>query len=69
MLLLKQDRLSLLEDELDRIDREEGSPLFLGASRLDANAERLSTLAAIESSLDDYGTRVTDHRKAVGTTR
>ncbi|KAF3034659.1 hypothetical protein E8E12_001493 [Didymella heteroderae] len=54
LLLLKQDKLSQLEEKLDKIDQNETFPIFLGVSRLDANAERLSTLAAIEASLDDY---------------
>lgn len=61
LLLLKQDKLSLLEEKLDNLDRNERSPLFLGKSRLDANVERLSTIAAIESSLKDYGESTNRH--------
>lgn len=57
MLLLKQDRLSLLENKLESIDREEVSPLFLGKSRLDQNHERVALLSEIESCLVDYGTQ------------
>jgi hypothetical protein len=55
LLLLKQHDLSILEDKLDKIDHDERSLLFLGKSELDVNADRLSTLAQIQSSLVDYG--------------
>ncbi len=55
LLLLKQDRLSVLEAELDEIDQEEKCPLFLGASRCDGNSKRESVLSEIESRLADYG--------------
>ncbi|KAL7798569.1 hypothetical protein V8C37DRAFT_368323 [Trichoderma ceciliae] len=54
VLLLKQDKLSLLEQRLERIDQEESSLLFLGKSRCDGNVDRLSTLCEIESALADY---------------
>jgi hypothetical protein len=46
----------VLEQKLDKIDREERSLLFLGSGRLDRNADRLSCLSEIELSLADYGT-------------
>lgn len=55
LLLLKQDRLSMLEQRLERVDHEEISPLFLGRSRGDGNMERNSLLSDIESRLADYG--------------
>jgi len=55
ILLLKQDKLSLLEQRLDEVDREEVCPLFLGMSRSDRNAQRASVLEEIESSLTEYG--------------
>jgi hypothetical protein len=55
LLLLKQDRLSVLEEKLEEIDRQERCPLFLGKSRCDGNAERLSLLSEIESQLAGYG--------------
>lgn len=55
LLLLKQDRLSMLEQRLERVDHEEISPLFLGRSRGDGNMERISVLSDIESRLADYG--------------
>ncbi|MCJ1269880.1 hypothetical protein MMC22_009773 [Lobaria immixta] len=54
LLLLKQDRLSVLEKELDRIDLEETSVLFLQNSRRDLNAERKSVLIEIDAALMDY---------------
>ncbi|CAI6337693.1 unnamed protein product [Periconia digitata] len=56
VLLLKQNKLSELEEQLDQIDRDERRLLLLGSNRLDTNADRLSTLAEIDSSLADYGT-------------
>lgn len=55
LLLLKQDRISSLEEQLDRIDREETHPLFLGNSRRDRNEERKTVLADIDLALADYG--------------
>jgi len=55
LLLLKQDRLSVLEKSLEEIDQEEECPLFLGASRRDRNLERASLLSEVEARLDDYG--------------
>ncbi|KAI3325616.1 hypothetical protein HD806DRAFT_490781 [Xylariaceae sp. AK1471] len=54
LLLLKQDRISCLEEQLDQIDRDEPLPIFLGKSRGDINSERLSILSQIDSSLADY---------------
>lgn len=55
LLLLKQDQLSLLEQQLDRIDYEEPRKLFLGNSRRDGNESRKHVLAGIDRSLRDYG--------------
>ncbi|KAK4457493.1 hypothetical protein QBC42DRAFT_317963, partial [Cladorrhinum samala] len=54
LLLLKQDRLSLLEKRLEKIDREEVELLLLGSSRDDTNIERISVLAEIDEALADY---------------
>ncbi|KAH8589516.1 hypothetical protein B0O99DRAFT_664524 [Bisporella sp. PMI_857] len=54
LLLLKQDKLSILEQRLDQIDQQEKSPLFLGKSRYDKNTDRISLLSEIESCLADY---------------
>jgi hypothetical protein len=45
----------MLEQRLDEIDQHETSPLFLGKSRSDRNADRLSLLSDIETCLADYG--------------
>jgi len=55
LLLLKQDQLSILEQQLERIDATESAPLFLGCSRDDQNGERAATLLEINSALADYG--------------
>jgi hypothetical protein len=52
---LKQDRISMLEQKLERVDHEEISSLFLGKSRCDGNPERVSLLSEIETRLADYG--------------
>ncbi|KAI6087272.1 hypothetical protein F4821DRAFT_116876 [Hypoxylon rubiginosum] len=54
ILLRKQDNLSLLEQELDQIDKQETSLLFLGKSRCDQNPDRLSALSKIDAALADY---------------
>jgi hypothetical protein len=55
LLLLKQDKLSMLEQQLEEIDATESAPLFLGSSRDDKNEERSSTLSEIDRALADYG--------------
>ena len=55
LLLLKQDELSLLESQLDRIDHEETRELFLGNRRRDKNPERKEILMKLEVALASYG--------------
>jgi hypothetical protein len=55
MLLLKQDQLSMLEEKLEELDREERCALFLGKSRCDGNQKRISLLSEIDSRMLDYG--------------
>jgi len=55
LLLYKQDTLVALEYELDRIDREEIRPLFLGNRRRDKNGERKEIMKQIELELAEYG--------------
>lgn len=62
LLLLKQDKLAMLEQRLDEVDLNETSPLFLGKSRSDMNADRISLLAEIEISLADYGKCLPAHK-------
>lgn len=58
LLLFKQDQLSILEQQLEEIDQREVSPLFLGSSRCDRNAERIALLSKIDEHLKDYGTNL-----------
>jgi hypothetical protein len=55
MLLSKQDRLSYLESQLQKIDRQETEPLRLGSCRADDCSERSSVLLKIDQALVDYG--------------
>lgn len=55
LLLLKQDRLCILEQKLEKIDQDETCPLFLGKCRSDTNPDRVAVLAEIETRLADYG--------------
>lgn len=66
LLLLKQDRLSLLEKRLETIDSEEAIPLSLGCSRIDTNAERLSLLLDIDEALKDYDALIQRNRQVLG---
>ncbi|KAJ5489859.1 hypothetical protein N7453_010684 [Penicillium expansum] len=54
VLLLKQDKISLLEQKLDQLDEQESCPLFLGKSRNDKNLDRRTVLSEIDSCLTDY---------------
>ncbi|KAI1013818.1 hypothetical protein LB503_010515, partial [Fusarium chuoi] len=54
LLLLKQDKLTVLEKKLQEIDKSEESIIFLGVSRVDQNQSRLCTLSEIEASLVEY---------------
>ncbi|EEU34830.1 uncharacterized protein NECHADRAFT_55103, partial [Fusarium vanettenii 77-13-4] len=53
-LLLKQDKSSILEKKLNKIDHDEPSPLFLASSRLDRSTERAALLAEIDDALASY---------------
>ena len=55
LLLLKQDKLAVLEKKLDDIDDAEECELFLSKSRIDRNQDRIAILAEIESNLSEYG--------------
>ncbi|KAI4217626.1 MAG: hypothetical protein LQ351_000222 [Letrouitia transgressa] len=54
LLLLKQDELSLLESQLDQVDRDEERELFLGNARRDNNPERRAIFLKIQAALSDY---------------
>ncbi|KAI1086078.1 caspase domain-containing protein [Rostrohypoxylon terebratum] len=63
LLLIKQDKLSLLEKQLEKLDREEVTPLSLGSSRRDTNKERSSVLSEIDKALVDYDTLIERNRQ------
>ncbi|KAL7622013.1 hypothetical protein AAE478_007514 [Parahypoxylon ruwenzoriense] len=65
LLLQKQDRLSVLEQKLDKIDQEETSPLFLGKLRVDRNQARASLLSQIDEHLADYDSFMERTRKVL----
>ncbi|KAH6603226.1 hypothetical protein Trco_008001, partial [Trichoderma cornu-damae] len=66
LLLLKQDRLSLLEKELESVDSNEVTHLALGSCRRDNNRERRAILENIDSALADYDSFLERHQKALG---
>lgn len=55
LLLLKQDKLSQLEEQLETVDKKETTLIFLGCRRRDKNEERESILNEIDDTLMDYG--------------
>jgi hypothetical protein len=55
LLLIKQDRVCVLEEELRKLDEEEQRLLFLGSIRRDKNADRHRTLQELDEALADYG--------------
>lgn len=55
LLLVKQDGLSILEKQLDKLDRGEAIQLRLGSCREDDNPQRQAVLAKIDVALTDYG--------------
>lgn len=57
---MKQNKLSLLESQLDAIDKNETAALRLGSCRSDDNAERLAVLSEIDIALSDYGVCYSD---------
>ena len=57
LLLMKQDKLSLLEQELDQVDKDETRQLFLGSCRRDQNSRRKQVMQELDGALADYGMR------------
>lgn len=55
LLLKKQDKVLLLEQELEDLDRQEARSLFLGSMRRDQNTRRESVLQELDAALADYG--------------
>ncbi|KAL9614266.1 MAG: hypothetical protein Q9167_001222 [Letrouitia subvulpina] len=54
LLLLKQDELSVLESQLDQVDRDEEREIFLGNTRRDNNPERKALFMKIKVALSEY---------------
>ena len=55
MLLYKQDKISQLEAELEKVDKEEPKALFHGSRRRDTNPERQALLTALDVAMAEYG--------------
>ena len=55
LLLLKQQRVTVLEKQLEELDLQESRPLYLGSYQADANASRLQVLKDLDAALADYG--------------
>jgi hypothetical protein len=64
LLLIKQDRVSLLEQQLEELDQNEPRSLFLGSIRKDQNPRRESVLQELDIALADYGANAL-HKKAI----
>ena len=62
LLLLKQDEISVLEEELEMIDNAEPRQLFLGSCRRDVNEKRKDCVARLRKALAEYGMFSTFHR-------
>jgi hypothetical protein len=56
LLLTKQDELSLLEEQLDEIDRTEVKKIYLGNMRQEGDGPRKHVLQRMDLALKDYGT-------------
>ncbi|KAI9714260.1 MAG: hypothetical protein M1820_000219 [Bogoriella megaspora] len=54
LLLLKQDRVTQLEQELIEVDNNEEKELFLGNSRRDVNQKRKDVLDKLDKAFSDY---------------
>ncbi|KAF2792089.1 hypothetical protein K505DRAFT_388040, partial [Melanomma pulvis-pyrius CBS 109.77] len=54
LFLIKQDELSLLEEQLEEIDHLEPRKLFLGNLRRDQNETRKTILKTMDKALKDY---------------
>ena len=55
LLLFKQQRVVVLEKQLEELDRQESRPLYLGSFQEDASAPRLQVLRDLDKALADYG--------------
>ncbi|MCJ1460831.1 hypothetical protein MMC28_011213 [Mycoblastus sanguinarius] len=61
--MLKQDRVSELEEKLEQLDRDESRKLFLASTRRDANMARRQVLSEIDSALREYDRQVEQNHR------
>ncbi|KAF2228961.1 hypothetical protein EV356DRAFT_496982 [Viridothelium virens] len=66
VLLAKQDGISVLEKQLEHIDNEEHSPLFLGSLRDDRNVQRARVMTEIDMALAEYDALVERNSRILG---
>ncbi|KAK5651860.1 hypothetical protein OQA88_11629 [Cercophora sp. LCS_1] len=66
LLLLRQDKIALLEERLDAIDGQEPCPLFLGCRRMDRNTEREAVISEIENALAEYDASILRSNQVLG---
>ena len=55
LLLLKQQRMTALEKQLEQLDFQEPRALHLGSIQADTNAARIQILKDLDEALADYG--------------
>lgn len=55
LLLLKQDKLTVLEKRLEKLDRDELAKVSLSTCRADKSVDRHAVLVEIDVALADYG--------------
>ncbi|PNP44348.1 hypothetical protein TGAMA5MH_03954 [Trichoderma gamsii] len=65
LLLVKQDRLTVLEKRLEKLDRGEVAKLSLGTCRADKNEDRHAVLAEMDAALADYDAFLERHHRAL----
>ncbi|KAL7658246.1 hypothetical protein M752DRAFT_278779 [Aspergillus phoenicis ATCC 13157] len=58
-ILMKQDRLAVLEEKLHNLDRNEENPSFLASCRRDRNINRQEVLSDIDRALCEYDDAIT----------
>ncbi|KAK0507346.1 hypothetical protein JMJ35_010384 [Cladonia borealis] len=67
IILRKQDTLSALEQQLETLDRQETTALYLASNRLDGNTERQTVLDDIEKAVKDYDDLIQRHSRILNT--
>ncbi|KAJ8129455.1 hypothetical protein O1611_g4178 [Lasiodiplodia mahajangana] len=55
MILYKQDRISQLEKQLQKVDQDEARPIQLGSYRTDVNMHRRALLDQLDVAINQYG--------------